>query len=196
MDHQKEKLNFKKVLEEKYSEKTTQKVRSYIDKFSDREFLGNKIRAKTEGNYGVYTVVIEKKYSMITSSCVCYIGKNGGCHHCAALAHTYINNYDSFDTIEKYTPKKIQNLDMLNSYIQSVTLSELLSQLKQKGISQKAFAESLNMSTAHLGSIKRCEERQHYYHELGVTKLACLWLLQNNVVDGNKKVVIKKSKKK
>ncbi len=50
-------------------------------------------------------------------------------------------------------------------------------QLKQKGISQKAFAESVGMSTQHLSAVKRAEKSNRTYHELGAIKLACVWVL-------------------
>ena len=60
---------------------------------------------------------------------------------------------------------------------ESVTLDTLLSQLKAKGITQKAFAEQIGMPTRHLAAMKSSELRHHYFTELGVTKLACLWVL-------------------
>jgi hypothetical protein len=55
----------------------------------------------------------------------------------------------------------------------------LLTQLKDKGITQKAFAEQIGMNTRHLAAIKSSELRYHYFNELGATKLACLWVLEH-----------------
>jgi hypothetical protein len=52
-------------------------------------------------------------------------------------------------------------------------------QLKDKGITQKAFAEQIGMNTRHLAAIKSSELRHHYFNELGATKLACLWVLEH-----------------
>jgi hypothetical protein len=59
-----------------------------------------------------------------------------------------------------------------------VTLEALLAQLKDKDITQKAFAEQIGMHTRHLTAIKSSELRYHYFHELGATKLACVWMLE------------------
>jgi len=50
-------------------------------------------------------------------------------------------------------------------------------QLKARGITQKAFAASIGMSTQHLAAVKASERRNRYFHELGALKLACLWVL-------------------
>jgi hypothetical protein len=79
-------------------------------------------------------------------------------------------------------PKKreeVQRLSDLHPYLQSVTLDSLLKALSEKGITQKAFAQSIGMNPRHLSAIKSSEMRHHYFHELGATKLACLWLLEH-----------------
>jgi hypothetical protein len=35
------------------------------------------------------------------------------------------------------------------------------------------------MTTRHLGAIKSAELRNHFFHELGATKLACLWVIEH-----------------
>ncbi len=60
-----------------------------------------------------------------------------------------------------------------------MTLEALLAQLKDKGITQKAFAEQIGMNTRHLATIKSSELRHHYFNELGATKLACVWVLEH-----------------
>ena len=64
-------------------------------------------------------------------------------------------------------------------HLQSVTLEVLLTQLKDQGITQKAFAEQIGMHTRHLAAMKSSELRHHYCNELGATKLACLWVLEH-----------------
>jgi hypothetical protein len=64
-------------------------------------------------------------------------------------------------------------------HLQSVTLEVLLTQLKDQGITQKAFAEQIGMHTRHLAAMKSSELRHHYFNELGATKLACLWMLEH-----------------
>jgi hypothetical protein len=67
----------------------------------------------------------------------------------------------------------------LTEYLRGVTLDTLLQDLKAHGITQKAFAESIGMSSRHLSAVKSAEARNHFYHELGATKLACLWVLEH-----------------
>ena len=62
-------------------------------------------------------------------------------------------------------------------------LGTLLDELKSKGITRKAFAESIGMSPRQLSSIQSSEARHHYYNELGATKLACLWVLEHIKAD-------------
>jgi transcriptional regulator with XRE-family HTH domain len=57
-------------------------------------------------------------------------------------------------------------------------LDELIQSLRKQGITQKAFAESIGMSSQKLSAIKSSERRNRYFHELGATKLACLWVLE------------------
>ena len=59
-----------------------------------------------------------------------------------------------------------------------MTLEDLLGQLKATGVTQKAFAEQIGMNPRHLTAIKSSELRHHYFNELGATKLACLWVLE------------------
>jgi hypothetical protein len=73
----------------------------------------------------------------------------------------------------------VHDLPDVRAYIESVTLETLLNQLKAQGITQKAFAEQMGMPTRHLAAIKSSELRHHYFNELGVTKLACLWMLEH-----------------
>jgi uncharacterized Zn finger protein len=157
------------------------KTRAYIGKFSDRVRTGVRIVAKVVGNHGTYTVSIQVSPQLaVTSACSCYIGKGGNCHHCAALAKTFLQAPDSF--IEK-VPKKLEavkGLEDVFAYLENVSLESLLLRLKEKGITQKAFAASIGMSTQHLTAVKSSELNNRFYHELGATKLACLWVLEHH----------------
>ena len=51
--------------------------------------------------------------------------------------------------------------------------------MKAQGITQTAFAESIGMNPRHLSAIKSSELRNRYFNELGATKLACLWVIEN-----------------
>lgn len=160
------------------------KVRQYVDKFTNRQRRGRNIWAYVDGNHGTYTVSIRLEGSQLTSACSCYIGKHGGCHHVLALAHTFLKTPDSFILIPTITLEQIKDLESLSTYLDGVTLDELIEQLKKKGISQKAFAESVGMSTQHLSAVKRAEKSNRTYHELGATKLACVWVLTHLTESG------------
>lgn len=156
------------------------KVRLYIGKFFERTRIANKIAAKVHGNYGVYLVSIEVKGKETHSACSCYVGKGGGCHHCYALAHTFLNSPDSFTVVERKTLPKTPSLEDVADYLRGVTLDDLLKELKTAGTAQKDFAETIGMNPRHLSSIKASELRNRFYNELGATKLACLWMIEHS----------------
>ncbi len=70
------------------------------------------------------------------------------------------------------------SLPILQSKLEEVALEDLIVELKKKGISQKAFAESISMSSRHLSLVKKAESQNRFYHELGATKLACIYVLE------------------
>src|SRR5438046_9498319 len=78
------------------SGKPDAKTQRYVNAFYDRTSVGTKIVARVEGNHGTYTVSIEVKDNALVSACSCYIGKGGYCHHCQALALTYLQDPTSF----------------------------------------------------------------------------------------------------
>ena len=51
----------------------------------------------------------------------------------------------------------VRTLTDVQAYLQGVTLEALLAQLKEHGITQKAFAEQIGMHTRHLAAIKSSE---------------------------------------
>ena len=155
------------------------KTQRYVGAFFDNKVVGTKITAKVAGNHGTYAVSIEIADNELVSACSCYIGKGGYCHHCRALALTYLQNPASFSEVQQKQREEVQHVRDLHSYLQSVTLDSLLKQLSERGITQKAFAESIGMNPRHLTAIKSSEARNHFFNELGATKLACLWLLDH-----------------
>ena len=155
------------------------KVKQYVGKFFAGEVAGKKISAHVVGNYGTYRVTLVAKETTIDSACSCYIGKHGGCHHCSALVLTFLKNSDSFRIIEPKARKGVRTLADLERYLKSTTLDELILQLKAHGIKQSEFAESIGMAARHLSAVKSSETRNRFFYELGATKLACLWVLEN-----------------
>jgi len=157
----------------------SQKAKPYVHAFSAAERRGAKITAKVVGNHGTHTVSIQGDTQGVTSACSCYIGKHGYCHHCEALAITFLDDPSAFKAVKLKQVKDVRQLTDVQAYLDSVTLDALLTQLKAKGITQKAFAEQIGMNTRHLAAIKSSELRHHYFNELGATKLACLWMLDH-----------------
>jgi len=162
-----------------WSRAPSKKAQPYVNAFSAAARSGMKITAKVVGNHGTYTVSIQLDTQGLTSACSCYIGKHGHCHHCEALAVTFLRDPGVFKVVTPTQRKDVRGLTDVQAYLQSVTLEALLTQLKDKGITQKAFAEQIGMNTRHLTAIKASELRHHYFNELGATKLACLWMLEH-----------------
>jgi len=167
------------AIKRQWSRVPGKKAKPYVNAFSAAERRGTKITAKVVGNHGTYTVSIQLDTQGLTSACSCYIGKHGYCHHCEALAITFAQNPSLFQVVTPKQRKDVRNLTDVQAYLQSVTLEALLTQLKDKGITQKAFSEQIGMNTRHLAAIKSSELRHHYFNELGATKLACLWVLEH-----------------
>ncbi len=169
----------------------SEKVNRYIGKFYGRQIKNDRIFAKVVGNHGEYTVSIKLDGQRVKFNCSCYIGKHG-CHHCVALAHTFVKDSESFEIVSETKRSAVKNTEQLGKYLDYVTLSELLDELKSVGISQKEFAEAIGTTSAHITSVKSSEARNRFYKGLGAFKLACLWMIEN----ANKiKKTIKKSKK-
>ena len=156
-----------------------EKAARYVGHFTDCTRRGTKIVAKVDGNHGTYTVSIGAGAGGVTSACSCYIGKDGDCHHCAALAHTFLRTPDSFREIQTIPREAVGGLPELQAYLAGVTLEDLLAQLKAHGITQKAFAAGIGTSSQHLGAIKSAELRNHFFNDLGATKLAVLWVMEH-----------------
>ncbi len=155
------------------------KVKRYVGKFWDRQRRERKITAVVAGNHGNYTISIEMREATLRSTCNCYKGKHGYCHHCVALGLTFLAEPDSFVVIEKVEKTAVSDLDTLKSYLNSVTLDDLTKQMRAKGITQKAFCESIGMNPQHLTVVKSSERRNRHFHELGAMKLAILWALEH-----------------
>ncbi len=169
-----------KSIKKNWSSSIGDKAKVYVDQFTNRVRIGTKIVAQVVGNHGTYTVSIQANPELIvTSACSCYIGKGGYCHHCAALAKTFLKAPESF--VEKVAKKleDVKELEEVAEYLEGVTLESLIAKLKEKGVTQKTFAASIGMSTQHLSAVKSSELNNRFYHELGATKLACLWILEH-----------------
>ncbi len=170
---------FKAAILRSWSITPSPKAETYISTFFDTRLIGNKIVGRTEGNHGTYTVSIELKDNKFLATCSCYIGKSGYCHHCEAMAWAYIQNPARFIEVAVKQREDVEQVSDLQAYLQGVTLESLLLRMREQGITQKAFAESIGMNPRHLTAIKSSEARNHFFNELGATKLACLWVLEH-----------------
>lgn len=150
-----------------------------MDKFFDTTYRGSKIIGRVVGNHGTYIVSIQLDGNKLDSTCSCYIGKHGYCHHVNALAVTFLKDPGIFKEIEARQWEDVRGLDDLKAYLDGITLEDLLKQLKSRGITAKSAAEAMGMSPQKLGAIKRSELRNRHFNELGATKLACLWILEH-----------------
>jgi uncharacterized Zn finger protein len=177
-----------KSLRRRWSSSGGAKADAYVGKFFRCIRIGTKITAKVVGNHGTYTVSIQALPDRtVRSACSCYIGRDGFCHHCAALAKTFLISPESFEEKSPRKPEEVKELGAVTEYLEGITLESLLIQLKGKGIAQKDFAAAIGMSTQHLSAIKSDELRNRFYHELGATKLACLWILEHHPEGGKEK---------
>ncbi len=168
----------KSAIQKNWSSRPGDKAKRYVGQFFDATRFGTKIAAEVAGNHGIYTVSVQVTDGRLTSACSCYIGKHGGCHHCQALGLTFLQDTTAFKELEQRALEDVRELADMPEYLRSVTLDGLIQELKKKGITQKAFAESIGMSSQKLSAIKSSERRNRYFHELGATKLACLWILE------------------
>lgn len=170
------------IIRDQWSVSGAEKVTRYVGKFFDRQRIGKKIVARIVGNHGTYTVSLSVKAGRADGACSCYVGRDG-CHHCVALAKTFLDNPESFVAVARKKRTNIRTLDDLASYLKGVTLARLIDQMKERGVTQTAFAESIGMNPRHLTAIKSSEARHRYFNELGATKLAVLWVIENVEVD-------------
>lgn len=170
---------FRRAVQAKWQGQPSAKAQRYVGAFFNASRIGDKIVAQVEGNHGTYTVSIQLNERGVSAACSCYIGKGGYCHHCDALAFTFLRDENSFAKIVPTSLESVTDLASLEKYLHGATLESLIAKLSEQGITQKAFAESIGMSSRHLSAIKSSELRLHYFHELGATKLACLWVLEH-----------------
>ncbi len=157
---------------------TYEKTARYVGKFYDCEVRGRLLKGLVVGNHGEYRVsyeVTEGGYA--NEACSCYIGKRG-CHHTDALAHTFLQDPARFRVIVKLERSSMKRLEDVAAYLEGVTLEELLDEMRSYGILQSEFAEVTGMASGHLAAVKASERRNRFFHELGATKLACLWVLE------------------
>lgn len=188
MDIEQAKILIKKDVEKFH---VSEKVSRYIGEFYDCEIKNNKILGYVVGNHGEYTVSIEIVGEYLNEHCSCYIGKNG-CHHTTALEHSFLENPDDFEIIKEVKRTRLNSLEKIRDYLDYVTLEDLTDEMNALGLTQTDLAKATGTSSAHISAVKRSEARNRYFKELGVTKLACLWMIDN----AKKIKKVEKTKKK
>lgn len=176
---QEDSVALREALQRHWSGESDAKAAPYVDRFSERTRAGRRIGGHIAGNHGTYTVSIDVKGDTIEAACSCYIGRSGYCHHCHALAHTFLHDPDSFQTARPMTLENVHTPDDLEAYLRGTTLDSLIQALKTRGITQAQFAASIGMKPRQLSAIKSSERRNRYFNELGATKVACLWMLEH-----------------
>jgi uncharacterized Zn finger protein len=102
-----------------WSRTPSDKAKRYIGQFFNMARVGTKITAQVVGNYGTYTVSIQAKGQDFSSACSCYIGAGGGCHHCEAIAITFLNDANAFKEVKPKKLKEVQSLKDLRGYLSS-----------------------------------------------------------------------------
>ena len=168
----------KATIEQYWSHPAGEKTRGYVGQFFNTTRLGTRVSGEVVGNHGTYRVTVDATPEGLTSACSCYIGKHGGCHHCHALGLTFIQNPAIFTVLKTRSLEMVASPDEVVEFLRGVTLDDLIGQLRAIDITQKAFAESMGMSSQHLSAVKSSERRNRYFHELGAIKVACLWYLE------------------
>jgi hypothetical protein len=162
-----------------WSETPNAKAKPCVGKFLERIRIDRRIEAKVEGNHGTYTLSIDCSRGTLRSACSCYIGADGSCHHCHALGISFLHEPATFVLVKRPKREQVRTLEDLHGYLKGVTLNALVEELQHSGITQRQLTESIGMNPRHLSAIKSAEARHHYFHELGATKLACLWVLEH-----------------
>jgi hypothetical protein len=89
-------VQLQRAIKRQWSRVPSQKAKPYVNAFFAAVRTDTKITAKAVGNHGTYTVSIQFTNHSLTSACSCYIGKHGSCHHCEALAITFVQDPNVF----------------------------------------------------------------------------------------------------
>lgn len=76
------------------------------------------------------------------------------------------------------TLPKFDNLNELETYLQDTSLESLLDECRQRGITQKRLAEMFRLPSNFLSVVKRSERKGHYFNFIGACKIACLYVLE------------------
>ena len=81
--------------------------------------------------------------------------------------------------IKEVKRTRLNTLEKIRDYLDYVTLEDLTNQMNELGLPQADLAKATGTSSAHISAVKRSEARNRYFKELGVIKMACLWMIDN-----------------
>jgi uncharacterized Zn finger protein len=107
-----------RAIKRQWSRAPSKKAQPYVNAFSAAVRTDTKITAKVVGNHGTYTVSIQLGTQGLTSACSCYIGKHGHCHHCEALAITFVQAPSLFKVVTPTQRKDVRGLTDVQAYLQ------------------------------------------------------------------------------
>jgi predicted XRE-type DNA-binding protein len=170
----------KHLLQNRWQGGISPKAQKYVNVFFDVFALRGGLYAKVEGNHGVYRVSLFHFNNQIDATCSCYIGKSGYCHHCEALARTFLLNPTSIPTIPAYQLADISAAatpEQIYHFTRSAALAEILQELERNRVSIKSVAESMGLSPQRIRALMKKEQQQGILDELIPLKLASIWLL-------------------
>ncbi len=95
------------------------------------------------------------------------------------MAHTFLKNPEDFEIIKEVKRTRLNTLDKIRDYLDYVTLEDLTDEMASLGLTQTDMAKATGTSSAHISAVKRSEARNRHFKELGVIKMACLWMIDN-----------------
>src|SRR5215831_15695616 len=98
------------AIKRQWSRVPSQKAKPYVNAFFAAVRTETKITAKVVGNHGTYTVSMQLDPHGLTSACSCYIGRHGHCHHCEALAITFLREPGQFKIVKPKPVKAVKSL--------------------------------------------------------------------------------------
>src|SRR5690348_5330683 len=105
------------AIKRQWSRVPSHKAKPYVNAFVAAVRTDTKVTAKVVGNHGTYTVSMQLDTHGLTSACSCYIGKHGHCHHCEALAITFLADPSAFKIVKSRQIKEVRQLTDIRAYL-------------------------------------------------------------------------------
>jgi hypothetical protein len=166
-----------KELRDTLASKTWSRAQDYVGGFFGTEACPREIRGEVTGNYGTYTTVLRRVGDALECVCSCPAAEDMDCKHAAALGLTYLRDPGSFKELATADRTEVRALVDISKFLKGTSLEELVTELRDRGITQKQVVEILGINSGLFGSAKRLEKRGQRYGFLNACKLACAYLL-------------------